>query len=105
MDADGLQSDGRFVETFVRSRVAKGYGVNRIRQELRLRGVGEEGAEDCLRAYDWDALIEGVYAKKYRGGSPQSPKEFASRVRFLSQRGFAQNQIQALFKRLRQADE
>lgn len=105
MGEEGLQSDERYVEIFIRSRVAKGYGAKRIRQELRQRGVGGEGMEDRLRAYDWDELLEGVYARKYGGGSLVSPREYAARVRFLIQRGFSQNQIQALFKRLRQNKE
>jgi regulatory protein len=105
LDGDGLQSDGRFVETVIRSRAAKGYGVNRIRQDLRLSGIDDQGLEDRLRDYDWDELLNGVYAKKYGGNSPQSPREYAVRVRFLMQRGFTQSQIQALFKRLRQTHE
>jgi regulatory protein len=38
---ENLQSDARFAEVFTRSRVAKGYGVYRIRQELRQRGIAE----------------------------------------------------------------
>ena len=36
-----LQSDHRFAEGFVRSRVQKGYGPVKIRQELASRGVEE----------------------------------------------------------------
>ena len=38
---EGLQSDDRFAEQFTRSRVEKGYGPIRIRQELRERGIAD----------------------------------------------------------------
>jgi len=50
-------------------------------------------------------LLESCYAKKYGGSLPVSSADYGARVRFLMQRGFGQSQIQALFKRLRQADE
>jgi len=105
LDEGGLQSDGRFTQAFVRRRTAKGYGVNRIRQELRLRGIDEKSLEGGLREYDWDELISSAYVKKYGVSSPESPREYAARFRFLIQRGFSRSQIQALFRRLRLADE
>ena len=89
----------------MRSRFAKGQGAERIRQELRLKGMGEEGLEECLAEYDWDEAMERVHAKKFGDAAPAGPKECAARVRFLSQRGFAQDRIQALLRRLRRSDE
>lgn len=40
--ADHLLSDERFTEVFVRSRIARGQGPIRIRQELRQRGVADD---------------------------------------------------------------
>ena len=37
--ADGLQSDERFAESFVRARTQKAYGPVRIRAELQQRGI------------------------------------------------------------------
>ncbi len=36
---DGLLSDARYAESYVRSRMGKGFGPVRIREELRQRGV------------------------------------------------------------------
>ncbi len=105
LEEDGLQSDSRFLEIFVRSQLAKGRGGQRIRQELRLKGMDGEGVEEVLAEHDWDAALERVHAKKFGGAAPESPKEYAARVRFLSQRGFAQDRIQALLRRLRRGDE
>lgn len=105
MNDDGLQSDERFVETFIRSRVSKGYGIHRIRRELQIKGITGQGLENRLGEYDWDRLLESCYAKKYGDSLPASSAEYGARVRFLMQRGFGQSQIQALFRRLRQTDE
>lgn len=99
--ANGLQNDGRFAESFVRSRAARGQGPNRIRQELRVRGVSSEKAEAIMAEYDWDALIHHVYTHKYGKSQPESRAEHAARFRFLHQRGFTPSQINALFRRLR----
>lgn len=99
---EGLQSDVRFAEVFVRSRQSKGYGTLRIRQELRQRGIQGEDQPD-LRQMDWDGLIEQVYAKKFGDTVPESLPERAARERFLERKGFGRDQIRRLFRRLRQA--
>lgn len=98
---EGLQSDARFAEVFVRGRVGKGYGVNRIRQELRQRGIEDEAE---LKAMDWQGLIARAYAKKYGETLPESLPERAARERFLLQRGFGRDDIRQLFRRLREGD-
>lgn len=105
LDEDGLQSDSRFAQIFVRSHFAKGRGAQRIRQELRFQGVNDEGLEACLAEYDWDAAMARAYAKKFGDAAPVGPKEYAARVRFLSQRGFEADRIQALLRRLRWGGE
>ena len=39
---ENLLSDERFAESYVRSRISRGYGPSRIRQELRQRGTNDE---------------------------------------------------------------
>ncbi len=107
LSRDGLQSDSRFTESYVRSRLQKGYGINRIRQELSQRGI-KEIPRDAYQPDDLGdrtEIIEKVYTKKYGGRLPKSREELASRARFMQRRGFTLEQIHALFKRLRQADE
>ena len=105
LEGDGLQSEGRFLASFVRGRHAKGQGPQRIRQELRLKGVDGAGLDECLAEYDWDEAMERIHGKKFGDGPPDSSKDYAARVRFLSQRGFEQDRIQALLRRLRRGDE
>ena len=94
---DGLQSDERFVEAFVRSRIGQGKGPARIRAELREHGVvgslidtGLENAEQ-----DWFALAREVRLKKFGAARPPDFKEKARQMRFLQSRGFDTDQIQA----------
>ena len=100
----GLQSDSRFVESLVRSRYAQGHGADKIRHELRQQGIGYEALNQCLAGYDWDALLEKVHRKKYGEAQPASAKEYAARLRFLSQRGFEHDRIQAFLRHLRRCD-
>jgi regulatory protein len=105
MTQEGLQSDARFAESLTRSRVAKGYGAYRIKQELRQRGIEDENEPD-LKDIDWDSVIEKVHAKRFGNTLPASLPELATREQFLARRGFARDQIRRLFRRLRQgADE
>lgn len=101
---DGLQSDERCVDSLVRGRVARGQGPQRIRQALRDKGLSPDST-DALAGYDWAAVIAEVYRRKYGASQPASPKERASRMRFLAQRGFSGEQISALFRRLPRATE
>lgn len=104
LSLEGLQSDRRFLEGFVRGRVAKGYGEARIRQELRCKGISREDVDEVLRAYDWDGLLAEVYVKKYGHSAPPSIKERAARLRFLQQKGFAASAIGSLLRHLHHDD-
>ncbi len=86
-----LQSDERFVESFLRGRIRKGYGPLRIRQELSQRGIGEALAEASLtRAAEfWIDVAEQCRSKRF--GDPPSGGDADSwnaQARFLSRRGF-----------------
>ncbi|MCU7796974.1 MAG: recombination regulator RecX [Candidatus Thiodiazotropha sp. (ex Semelilucina semeliformis)] len=86
----GLQSDERFTESFIESRVRKGQGPVRIRSELRERGIGAALIERYLEIYEdeWRALLENVHDAKYGVGRVRETKELAKRARFLEYRGF-----------------
>ena len=94
---EGLQSDTRFVEAFVRSRIGQGKGPIRIRAELREHdvtgGLIDEGLANAEQ--DWYALALDVRLKKFGGSQPREFKEKARQMRFLQSRGFDTDQIQA----------
>jgi len=94
---DGLQSDVRFAEAFVRSRINQGKGPLRIRSDLREKGVNDGVTEDGIREadQDWNALAVEVRLKKFGAERPAEFKEKARQMRFLQSRGFEQDQIQA----------
>ncbi|NOR36806.1 MAG: hypothetical protein GQ577_08670 [Woeseiaceae bacterium] len=94
---DGLQSDVRFVEAFVRSRINQGKGPAKIRSDLRDKGVNDGVTEDGIREadQDWSALAVEVRLKKFGAERPAEFKEKARQMRFLQSRGFEQDQIQA----------
>ena len=94
---DGLQSDVRFAEAFVRSRINQGKGPAKIRADLREKGVNDGVTEDGIRdaEQDWYALAAEVRLKKFGAEQPADFKEKARQMRFLQSRGFEQDQIQA----------
>ncbi|MGE0080733.1 MAG: regulatory protein RecX [Thiohalomonadaceae bacterium] len=93
--AAGLQSDVRFTEVFVRSAVARGQGLVRIRAALREHGIDEAVADAALSACgaDWLAQVEQVRRKRFGAALPDDPKERARQARFLQYRGFSAEQI------------
>ena len=93
--ADGLQSDTRFVEAFVRSRINQGKGPARIRAELREHGVADSLTDDGLAdaAQDWNELARAVRLKKFGSRLPGDFKEKARQMRFLQSRGFDSDHV------------
>ncbi len=97
LERSGSLADARFTDSFVRSRVAKGQGPQRIRAELAQRGISDPQAADVLRStdVDWLATIRAVRRKRF---GPEPPRDFAERARqarFLQYRGFDSEQIRA----------
>jgi regulatory protein len=89
--ADNLQSDSRFCEIFVRSKIQQGQGPQRISQELKHRGIDNALVQQWLwRAdIDWYELLQQLYSRRYRDIEPADQKERAKRMRFLQYRGFS----------------
>jgi regulatory protein len=94
---DGLQSDARFVEAFVHSRIAQGKGPVRIRAELGEHGIAAAVADEALAAAgeDWLALARAVRVRKFGRRLPREFIEKARQMRFLKYRGFEAGQVQA----------
>jgi len=94
---DGLQSDRRFVEAFLQSRISQGKGPTRIRADLSQRGISEAMIQDLLgeAEQDWIALARETRLRKFGADVPSDFKEKARQMRFLQYRGFEPGQIQA----------
>lgn len=62
------QNDQRFAENYIYYRTQRGYGLNRIKQELsQLKGVRKEDIEAALqqREIDWEDTALTVLRKKF----------------------------------------
>ena len=88
--ADGYQSDGRFAESFIRSRLGRGQGVLKIRADLRERGIDDDMAATLLDLGDddWRQMATNALYKRFGESPPQNRAEWAKRARFLTGRGF-----------------
>jgi regulatory protein len=99
LTSDGLQSDQRFADSFVQSRIGQGKGPVRIRLDLTQRGIPDSTIEMCLEQADpdWYALAREQRIKKFGESAPSDFKEKARQMRFLQYRGFEQDHIQSAF--------
>ncbi len=92
---EGMQSDPRFAEAFVRNRVDRGTGPLRIKAEMLTRGLDDEIMEVSLEQYKdwWKDLALEVYQKRYGEKPVADYEEKAKRMAFLQSRGFTAEQI------------
>ena len=99
LQQDGLLSEERFVEVFIRSRTNAGYGPVRLLSELESKGITRECAREALRssAVDWSAVAFDVWSRKF-GSLPEQPKERARQIRFLAYRGFSMDTISRILR-------
>ncbi len=97
---EGLLSEARYLESFVRMRANAGYGPLRIREELSQRGLAREDIEQALRdsGFDWGAQLYEVWMRKFAGELPGDQRERARQGRFLSYRGYPLDMISRLLR-------
>ena len=91
LSSEGLQSDSRFAESFIRYRIQKGFGPIRIRKELQERGIEEKLLTNSLEifALDWEQHASEVLDKKFGKSICGDFQETAKRARFMEHRGFS----------------
>jgi regulatory protein len=94
---EGLLREGRYVGQFITQRAGRGQGPQRIRMELRERGVDPEAIEAGLdRAEtDWLQAAREARRRKFGVSLPRDYRERAKQARFLQYRGFSSDQIRA----------
>ena len=82
---EDLQSDERFAENYIRSRMRRGFGPIRIALELRERGVDQDIIEKLVDKHNekWQKLAMEVKRKKFG-----EQKMDAKQIRFMQYRGF-----------------
>ncbi|MES2870792.1 MAG: recombination regulator RecX [Pseudomonadota bacterium] len=87
---EGLLSESRYLESFIRYRARSGYGPLRIREELNQRGLSRGDVEQALRecGFNWQEQLADTWRRKFDGQLPEDAKERARQGRFLSYRGY-----------------
>lgn len=90
LQEENLQSDQRYAESYLRQRSARGYGPQRVRREMRDRGLSDEQIAVAFAAteVDWCELAARVMRKKFGAAPAIELKEKARRLRFIQYRGF-----------------
>lgn len=107
------QSDLRFAEAYVRYRSQKGFGPERVAQELKEKGVsskliarfvyGHDRSEKDT-VIDWCAIARAVYLKKFAQHYAQFAKqpleysELIKQKRYMLYRGFSHEQTEAVIR-------
>jgi regulatory protein len=95
--SEGLLREERYVEQFVAQHSRKGRGPQRIRMELREKGVDGEAIDQALAESeaDWVAAAREARRRKFGAALPTDYHERAKQARFLQYRGFSSAQIRA----------
>ena len=94
---EGLQSDERFAEAFLRSRIDKGKGPNIILSELSQRGIDELIASNVISNItdeEWNDLAYEAMNKKLRNEAELDYDKQLKLMKFLSYRGFTRSHIE-----------
>jgi len=99
LKSEGLQSDQRFLESFVSSRINRGQGPLKISYELRNKGIAMEAIADQLEPYaeNWLEIAKDVLERKFGEEPPADYKERQKRQRFIASRGFPNDVCYKLF--------
>jgi regulatory protein len=95
----GWQSDARYAEVLIRSRVSQGYGRLYIEAELEVAKVpdAEISAAFAAAEVDWLQLAVTLHTRKF-GAPPQTLEERHKQWRYLANRGFTPEQIRVALK-------
>ncbi|WP_417581741.1 regulatory protein RecX [Nitrincola sp.] len=100
LEASGYQSDRRFAEMFIRNRLGQCWGGERIRYELRQKGICKSLTSELLQEQspDWDLLARTLVEKRFGETLAVDLKEQAKRLRYLVNHGFSYDQAQRALK-------
>jgi regulatory protein len=90
----GYQSDQRFAEAFLRSRINRGLGSMRIERELKEKGIDRDLIEQVMASdIDWFELAYECGLKKSRSLNLVEYKDKQKLFRSLAYRGFSMDQL------------
>ena len=95
LQEQGLQSDLRFAEAVVRSRISRGYGPFYIEQALRTKGISSAQLDEveAWHLADWTALARELKDRRFPDVCAETryedPKSYQKAARALQQKGFS----------------
>ncbi len=95
LHAQGYQSDERFAESYIRSRINAGDGPFKIKISLRAKGICDSLALavfDKLNI-DWFERVRVVRAKRFGDAISEDITETVKQARYLKNKGFYQDHI------------
>ena len=97
---EGLLSDARFSEAFVRMHKGRGHGPLRVLRELELRGIDAELAAASVdaRGEHWCELASHWRQRRFGEALPRSAEQWQREARYLLQRGFSSEQIRVALR-------
>ncbi len=100
LQRENLQSDSRFIESTVNSRVNAGFGPVKIKYELRQKGISMERVDDYFlgMTVEWEQLMAAQRNKKFGQDIPVDYREKMKQARFLQNRGFSTESVMRLFR-------
>lgn len=86
----GYQSDTRFGDMLVRTRIEAGYGPRWIVAELKTHGISESQAHELIQAQepDWAEIVQRQLRRRYGAKPAANLAERSKRTAFLLRRGF-----------------
>jgi len=89
----GWQSDFRYAEMLIRSRISKRHGPLKITMELKQKGLTDDIISLSMQIdVNWSEVARKALIKKY-SSQPIVQNDKNKRYRFLQQRGFYNEQI------------
>lgn len=96
---EGLLSEQRYLESYIRSRGLSGRGPARIREELAQRGLTRQDIDIALdeAGIDWQEQLQELWQRKF-GEKPADQKAYGKQVRFLLYRGYPMDWVQRLLR-------
>ena len=96
---EGLISNQRYAEAYIRSRFHSGFGPIRIKYELEKKGVIEAIIKTAFQEtdLDWDDKLKSEFKKKYESNDMKSSND--NKIsKFFLYRGFDLEKISRLIK-------
>ncbi len=95
LKAQNLQSDLRYADILVRSRLGKGYGPVYVQYYLKDKGIAADVIESVLDFTDvaWQKALSEAVEKKFGEKKPIDFQQKIKQMNFLQRRGFTSEQI------------